>query len=197
MAPIPGTVRRGGGCGELLELDEEELEFLREEAAQATGEDDEDDEEKRKGTAVDVDVVRREGAGDEIADDDENENDLAATPPLPPPCIACKPLQRGVKVARCGLCVAEAGAGGNREAGERDEIIDGAKAAIDRREDEEKKGSRELVLLLLLLLLLLKALAAAAKDVETRRVSFLDDDREHIQERISKEGKRGKPEAKK
>ena len=156
MAPIPGTVRSGGGCGleELeLELADEEL---RREAAQATtgdGDDDDDDEtgDPKKKDAVDVDdvVIRREHKDD---DDDDLRSALAAAP-RELPCIF-EPVQRATSIARGGLCEVEAGEPVREGGNDDDEILIAVEkeVAIDRstrRDGEKGESSRELLLLLL------------------------------------------------
>ena len=184
LAPMPGTVRSGGGCGEELLEAAEEDELRRDEAAaQATeGElkDEEEEDDEKKGAGVGVATVWREPI-------DEND-DLRSAPLaregqlllllLLLPCIA----ERAANVARGGLCGAEAAeaeaTGGGAEAVDDETLIE-KEAAIDGRsddDDDDGKGesSREPLLLLLPRRELVLVFAESAAASETRRVSFLD-----------------------
>ena len=181
LAPMPGTVRSGGGCGELLLLvAAEEDELRRDEAAQAT-EGGRELREEEKGAGVDVAKVWREPI------DADLRSALAAAPREGLLLLLLLPRipVRAANVARGGLCGAEAAtkaeATGEAEAVD-DEILIAAavdeKQAIDGRTDDDGgKGESSGELLLLLLLPrreLLLMLAESAATSETRRVSFLD-----------------------
>lgn len=181
LAPMPGTVRSGGGCGELLLLvAAEEDELRRDEAAQAT-EGGRELREEEKGSGVDVAKVWREPI------DADLRSALAAAPREGLLLLLLPRIPvRAANVARGGLCGAEAAteaeATGEAEAVD-DEIliaaaVDEKQAAIDGRTDDDGgKGESSGELLLLLLLPrreLLLMLAESAATSETRRVSFLD-----------------------
>jgi len=181
LAPMPGTVRSGGGCGELLLLvAAEEDELRRDEAAQAT-EGGRELREEEKGAGVDVAKVWREPI------DANLRSALAAAPREGLLLLLLFPRipVRAANVARGGLCGAEAAteaeATGEAEAVD-DEIliaaaVDEKQAAIDGRTDDDGgkgESSGELLLLLLPRRELLLLLAESAATSETRRVSFLD-----------------------
>lgn len=179
LAPMPGTVRSGGGCGELLLLvAAEEDELRRDEAAQAT-EGGRELREEEKGAGVDVAKVWREPI------DADLRSALAAAPREGLLLLLPRIPVRAANVARGGLCGAEAAteaeATGEAEAVD-DEIliaaaVDEKQAAIDGRTDDDGgkgESSGELLLLLLPRRELLLMLAESAATSETRRVSFLD-----------------------
>lgn len=163
MAPMPGTVRSGGGCGELPlgELAVEELRLA--EAAQATDE----GGEERKGAVVEV---WREPEIDE----NDLRSALAAAPRevglLLLPYIA----ERAADVVHCGLCGVEAEAEAEAIGADDEILIDAAddekEAIIDGKtgDDDEGKGERRRREEELLLL------AESAATSETRRLSLLD-----------------------
>jgi len=169
LAPMPGTVRRGGGCG-VLEPSAAEDELLRREAAQVT----EPGDDERKGAIVTGDAkVRREAIDENVAADDLRSALAVATPPreealLLPPCIA----ERAAAVGRGGICVAEAARGGAEAV---ILIVDEKKkaAATDGRTGDDKKSSCCRLELLLQPRKGLLLAESAATD-ETRRVSLLD-----------------------